>query len=123
MKFTFCCVGDFILSVGVAGIGMSHNPSLRFLKPCNISSKFLNTCNVALSSRIWQPSSASCPSEIKDVSCRAGSMCAVVAVFDNFGILIFPVWVDCMFELSGRVTFILLFCTTFFNVDFDNGAT
>ena len=67
-------VGD-----SITGFGTSQRPSRSFLNPFRMRLKFLKTFKVFLSSKMWHPSMASCPSDNSDVSFSAGSIRAGVA--------------------------------------------
>ena len=83
-------------------MGISHNPSILFLLPLNITVFFFTTARSFLSITAVQPSSHSCPIEINDALFRFGIIMAVCAsaerCFDN-GIV--PVPSDVKSVLSG----------------------
>ena len=86
-------------------IGISHNPSNKFLVPCSTTESSLTATNLVLFKRMVQLSSANCPRDIRDELFNPGIIDAFFACVDNSGDRgIVPSSSDVIFELSGKVT-------------------
>lgn len=87
------------------GSSMYHSPLCSASRvPCRISFSCSVTCTSVAVKCASQPASHSWPIEMRDVSCRAGNMCAVRAALGRLSMGNSPSWVDSIVLWSGNWT-------------------